>query len=89
MTRSTGLDGYADAAAPRTVLIVDDHPLYRSGLKSALAPLSVEFGEAAKRSLRVFPPTPEREAQLVPPGAASSRSPATVRRPTPPPPGIC
>lgn len=47
MTRRTGLDGYADAAAPRTVLIVDDHPLYRSGLKTALAPLSVEFGEAA------------------------------------------
>lgn len=29
------------------VLVVDDHPLYRSGLKVALAPLAVEFGEAA------------------------------------------
>src|SRR5574337_681416 len=47
MTHGTnGLD-VAPAGARQAVLIIDDHPLYRSGLKAALAPLPADFDEAA------------------------------------------
>lgn len=43
----TAIEGHEQAIARRAVLIVDDHPLYRGGLRSALAPLAVAIGEAA------------------------------------------
>lgn len=47
MHSAAGLEGPIEVGERPAVLIVDDHPLYRGGLKAALAPLAVEYGEAA------------------------------------------
>ena len=41
------IDTHAAARTRHAVLIVDDHPLYRAGLKAALAPLALHVAEAA------------------------------------------
>ena len=44
---TTGRESQSDAVHGLSVLIVDDHPLYRAGMTAALAPLPIRCREAA------------------------------------------